>query len=120
MGAEMTATMIVWPTRCGRGGVVLELVEHFRPNWLGWREGRRISATVPKPGRALRAGLMLARPALRNSTPRPGFASWSGQRVTVLRYRGCVLGDGEFESAREAGVHIEVVDLDGGRIERSA
>lgn len=59
-GAEMTAAMIVWPKRCGHGGLVLELVEHFRPYWLTRRAGASASARVRKPGMALSAGLGLA------------------------------------------------------------
>ncbi|MBP3083104.1 hypothetical protein [Mycolicibacterium fortuitum] len=112
MCAELTATMIVWPRRCGHDGMVLELVEHHRPYWLARRRGRRVSMTVPAPGFALAAGLALA-----NSTPPreaadADFTAWSGRAVTVLRYAGCVLGDVEVERARSAGVAVEVVDLD--------
>ena len=63
MGAEMTATMVVWPKQCGHGGTVLELVEHHRPYWLGRRAGRRVSAPVPARGYTLSTGLALSRPA---------------------------------------------------------
>lgn len=120
MGAEMTATMIVWPKRCGHGGMVLALVEHFQPYWLGRRAGRRVSAAIPDLGHALCTGLSLARPAASAAPARPGLAGWAGRQVTVLRFAGCVLGDGEIEAARAAGVLIEVIDVDGGRVERSA
>jgi hypothetical protein len=119
MGAEMTATMIVWPKRCGHGGMVLELVEHFRPYWLGRRAGRRISATVPDEGHALCTGLALARPTSRGVATTRGLAGWYGRQVTVLRYAGCLMGDDEIAAARAAGVRIEVVDVDGGRVERN-
>jgi hypothetical protein len=119
MGAEMTATMIVWPKRCGHGGMVLELVEHFRPYWLGRRAGRRVSATVPDVGHALCTGLALARPATHRESAGHGLAGWSGRQVTVLRYAGCLMGDDEIAAARGAGVRIEVVDIDGGRVERN-
>lgn len=120
MGAEMTATMIVWPKRCGHGGIILELVEHFRPYWLGRRAGRRVSAAIPDFGHALRTGLALAQPATGGRPPSRGLAAWSGRQVTVLRYTGCFIGDDEISAARAAGVLIEVVDVDGGRVERSA
>ena len=119
MGAEMTATMIVWPKRCGHGGIVLELVEHFRPYWLGRRAGHRVSANVPDIGQVLCTGLALARPTPNGESARPGLAGWAGRQITVLRYAGCLMSDDEVAAARAAGVLIEVVDVDG-RIERSA
>jgi hypothetical protein len=120
MGAEMTATMIVWPKRCGHGGMVLELVEHFRPYWLGRRAGHRVSATVPEVGQVLCTGLSLARPTPSGASAWRGLAGWSGRQVTVLRYAGCLINDGEIATARAAGLVIEVVDVDGGRGDRSA
>lgn len=111
MGAEMTATMIVWPRPCGHGGMVLELVEHFRPYWLGRTQGRRVTAPVPSADRVLSSGLALA---CRGTRP-------NGRRMTILRYAGCILGDAEIDRARRAGAHIEVVDVDGNtHTERSA
>lgn len=107
----MTATMIVWPRPCGHGGIVLELVEHFRPYWLGHTRGRRVSLTVPSTERVLATGLALARRSARST----------GRRVTILRYAGCILSDTEIDQARQSGAHIEVVDIDGStQTERSA
>ena len=113
MPAENTATMIVWPKDCGHGGTVLELVEHFRPYWLGRRMGRQVSAVIATPTCALAAGLLLASPANVDATA-ADLAGWAGRRVTVLRYAGCVLTDAEIERAREAGVSVEVVDIASG------
>ncbi|MBS9532082.1 hypothetical protein KIH27_00605 [Mycobacterium sp. M1] len=109
MPAEQTATMIVWPKDCGHGGAVLELVEHFRPYWLGRRAGRRVSAVLLASENALATGLSLA-----DSDTGEGFAEWTGRRVTVLRYPGCVLTDAEVDRAREAGVDVEVVEIAAG------
>lgn len=122
-GAEMTATMIVWPKRCGHGGLVLELVEHFRPYWLTRRAGTSVSARVREPGMALSAGLRLATappPGRRSCAHRSSamshrhvhqHPSMAGRRVTLLRYAGCILTDAEIDAARLAGVQLEVVDL---------
>lgn len=122
-GAEMTATMIVWPKRCGHGGLVLELVEHFRPYWLTRRVGSSVSARVLEPGMALSAGLRLAAeppPGRRSCAHRSSamshrhvhqHPSMAGRRVTLLRYAGCILTDAEIGAARQAGVRLEVVDL---------
>ncbi len=119
MGADLTATMLVWPRQCGHGGMVLELVEHFTPYWLGRRAGRSVSARVPTRDRVLVTGLGLACPG-RAACDRDDFARWAGRRMTLLRYRGCVLADEEIAQARDAGIHIEVVDVDGEtRAERS-
>lgn len=124
-GAEMTATMIVWPKRCGHGGLVLELVEHFRPCWLTRRAGASVSARVREPGMALSAGLDLATapPPPRQSCGHQSSAirqrhvhqhpSIAGRHVTLLRYAGCILTDAEIDSARQAGVRLEVVNLQG-------
>lgn len=119
MGAEMTATMIVWPRPCGHGGTVLELVEHFRPYWYGRRAGRRVASNIPAPGMALVTGLAFAAPTAPAYSDSHG-AAMAGRRVTLLRYPGCILGDDEIAQARREGVHIEVVDVDGdARSERS-
>lgn len=120
MGAEMTATMIIWPKPCGHGGMVLELVEHFRPYWLRRRGGRQIAANVPERGHALCTGLSLARSPSATDTTTSTPSDWTGRRVTVLRYAGSILTDSEIEAARAAGVLIELVDVDGGCTERSA
>mgnify|MGYP000974073629 CR=1 FL=1 len=124
-GAEMTAAMIVWPKRCGHGGLVLELVEHFRPYWLTRRAGASASARVRKPGMALSAGLGLAaapppgrRSCDHRSSPRPHrhvhqHPSMAGRHVTLLRYAGCILTDAEIDAARQTGVRLEVVDFRG-------
>ena len=112
MGAEMTATMIVWPKECGQGGRVLELVEHFRPYWLRRRAGRELCAVVATPACALSTGLALAGPTAHTDSAAPDLAAWAGRRVTLLRYGGCCLGDTEVEQARAAGVRLDVVDLD--------
>jgi hypothetical protein len=114
MPAEKTATMIVWPKDCGHWGTVLELVEHFRPYWLGRHMGRRVSAGVAAPTCALSTGLTLATPVTNVGSTAADLAAWAGRRVTLLRYAGCVLGDAEVERAREAGLSIEVVDIVGG------
>lgn len=125
MGAEMTATMIVWPKRCEHGGLVLKLVEHFRPYWLTRRAGASVSARVREPGMTLSAGLGLAAvpPPGRRSCGHRSSAmpqrhvhqrpSMAGRHVTLLRYAGCILGDAEIDAARQAGVRLEVVDLQG-------
>lgn len=113
MGAEMTATMIVWPRRCGHGGKVLELVEHFRPYWLARVSGRKVSAPVPAPDRVLAPALALVVPAAGAGDGEPDLSRWAGKQITVLRYGGCVLDDLEVQRARQAGVLIEVVDVDG-------
>ena len=113
MGAELTATMIVWPRRCGHGGMVLELVEHFRPYWLGRRLGRRVSAPAASVDRVLSAGLPLACPGPVTGAKNAEVFRWDGRRITLLRYAGCVISDSEIDQAREAGVCIEVVDIDG-------
>jgi hypothetical protein len=119
--AEMTATMIVWPRGCGHGGMVLDLVEHHRPYWVGRRNGRRVPAPVPAPGEALSTGLALAIPAPTAGITAAEFDACAGRRVTLLRYAGCILGDAEIQLARRAGVRVEVVDVDGGaRSHRSA
>ena len=123
-GAEMTATMIVWPKRCGHGGgLVLELVEHHRPYWLTRRSGVSVSAQVPEPGVTLSTGLMLAvaPPPPRGGCGHPGSPIqhrhvhqrplMRGRHVTVLRYAGCILTDAEIDAARHAGVRLEVVEL---------
>jgi hypothetical protein len=122
-GAEMTATMIVWPKRCGHGGLVLELMEHFRPYWLTRRAGASVSARIREPGMALSAGLGLAAappPGRRRcghpSSPMPQRhvherPSMAGRHVTLLRYAGCILNDAEVDAARQGGVQLEVVDL---------
>jgi hypothetical protein len=124
-GAEMTATMIVWPKRCGHGGLVLELVEHFRPYWLTRRAGASVSARIREPAMALSAGLGLAAappPGRRRcghpSSPMPHQhvhqrPSMMGRHVTLLRYAGSILTDAELDAARQAGVRLEVVDLQG-------
>lgn len=104
MCAEMTATMLVWPRRCGHGGMVLELVEGHRPYWLGRRGGRRVSRRIPEWGSALSSGLDLAQ---------PGRRDWAGRSITLVRYAGCFLTDTEIDLARTAGLHIDVVDLGG-------
>ena len=121
----MTATMIVWPKRCGHGGLVLELVEHFRPYWLTRRAGASVSARIREPGMALSAGLGLAAappPGRRRcghpSSPMPQRhvrqrPSMAGRHVTLLCYPGCILTDIEIDAARLGGVQLEVVDLQG-------
>lgn len=114
MPAENTAIMIVWPKHCGHGGTVLLLVEHFRPYWLGRSRGRQVSQVIATPAHALEAGLSLAGRLANRGATATDVAAWSGRRVTVLRYSGCVLTDAEIESAREAGLGVEVVDLGSG------
>jgi hypothetical protein len=121
MGAEMTATMIVWPRRCGHGGMVLKLVEHFRPYWLGRRLGRQVSAPAASVDRVLSAGLPLAFPGPATGAENDDPFGWDGRWITLLRYEGCIIGDAEIGEVREAGVRIEVVDVDRDtRSERSA
>jgi hypothetical protein len=117
--AETTATMIVWPRGCGHGGMVLELVEHHRPYWLGRRRGRQVSAAVPARGCGLSTGLALAIPAATADITAAALGAWAGRRVTLLRYAGCVLGDAEVQRVRRAGVRVEVVDVDGGANQRN-
>jgi hypothetical protein len=90
----------------------LDLVEHFRPYWLVRHKGREIAAVVAAPTCALATGLALASPVAKVEATVADFAAWAGRRVTVLRYEGCVLSDAEVERAREAGVTVEVVDVD--------
>jgi hypothetical protein len=111
MAALNTATMIIWPKDCGHGGIVLELVEHFRPYWLGRRLGRQVSAVIATPTCVLARGLSLASPVEDADATAPDLATWAGRQVTVLRYAGCVLTDAEVDRAREAGVSVEVVDF---------
>jgi hypothetical protein len=113
----MTATMIAWPKDCGHEAMALELVEHHRPYWRGRRTGHRpVSAAVPAPGCVLSTGLALANPC--GPGPIDGtaadLAAWASRPVTLLRYAGCVLVDAEIERARQAGLDVEVVDVDGG------
>lgn len=114
MGAEMTATMVVWPKDCRHGGMVLELVEHFRPYWLTRRGGHRESISVSSPEFALCSGLGLASPQAGSGNPAVRIAHWAGRRVTLLRYAGSLVGDAEIERLRMVGVKLEVVDVDGG------
>ena len=67
---------------------------------------------VAAPTCALATGLALASPVAKVEATVADFAAWAGRRVTVLRYEGCVLSDAEVERAREAGVTVEVVDVD--------
>lgn len=45
----------------------------------------------------------------RHAHQRPSLA---GRHVTLLRYAGCILTDAEIDAARQAGVRLEVVDLE--------
>lgn len=120
MSAELTATMLVWPRPCGHGGVVLELLEHFTPFWVCRRGGRSVTARVPTRERVLVTGLALACPGRAACDRGEDYERWANRRMTLLRYRGCVLADEEIKQARHAGLHIEVVDIDGtNRTERS-
>jgi len=101
--------------------MVLELVEHFRPYWLGRRFGRHVSAPAVSVDMVLSAVLPLAFPGPVTGAKNDYLFRWDGRRITLLRYADCVIGDAEIGEAREAGIRIEVVDIDGDtRSERSA